>query len=272
MEIKLIASDLDDTLLNSDTQISDRNAAVIRAALEKGIIFLIATGRMYISAVKFAERLGLDVPLVTYNGALVKENISGRVLYENRLNYDTAKEILDYCKANHRYVQVYVGDEILVAEKGYWTEMYEKISGIKIRIAGDEAFNIKEAPYKLLAISEEGHFEEMWQEFEEKFGDKIDITSSKDNFLELMEPGINKWDAVKAVAAQYGIKPEEIMCIGDSNNDMKMIANAGLGVAIGNAKDKVKDCAKIITASNDEDGVALVIEQILTQQVQVPEE
>ena len=272
MEIKLIASDLDDTLLNSATQISERNAAAIRAAMEKGIIFLIATGRMYISAIKFAEQLGLDVPLVTYNGALVKESRTGRILYENRLNFDTAKEILQYCKEKHRYVQVYVGDEILVAEKGYWTDAYERISGIKIRVAGDDAYNIQEAPYKLLAISEEGHFEEMWQEFAEQFGDKIDITSSKDNFLELMEPGINKWDAVKAVAEQYGIAPENIMCVGDSNNDMKMIANAGLGVAIGNAKDKVKDCAKIVTASNDEDGVALVIEQILTRQVEVPEE
>ena len=81
-----------------------------------------------------------------------------------------------------------------------------------------------------------------------------------------MEPGINKWEAVQSVAASYGITPEEIMCIGDSNNDVKMIANAGIGVAMGNAKDAVKNHAKIVTASNDNDGVALVIEAILTKQ------
>jgi hypothetical protein len=83
-----------------------------------------------------------------------------------------------------------------------------------------------------------------------------------------MEPGVNKWEAVKSVAAGYGVRPEEIMCIGDSNNDVKMIANAGIGVAMGNSKDAVKAQAKIITATNDEDGVALVLESILTQQAQ----
>ena len=81
-----------------------------------------------------------------------------------------------------------------------------------------------------------------------------------------MEPGVNKWEAVKSVAASYGVQPQKIMCIGDSNNDVKMIANAGIGVAVANAKDSVKQNAKIITASNNDDGVALVIESILTPQ------
>ena len=78
-----------------------------------------------------------------------------------------------------------------------------------------------------------------------------------------MEPGVNKWIAVKTVAESYGIKPEEIMCIGDSNNDLSMIENAGTGVAVANAKPVVRAAAKLITASNDEDGVAEVIEQVL---------
>ena len=109
-------------------------------------------------------------------------------------------------------------------------------------------------------------FADVWQQFKEDFAGKLDVTSSKDNFLELMEPGVNKWEAVKSVAASYGVQPQEIMCIGDSNNDVKMIANAGIGVAVGNAKDAVKNHAKIVTASNDNDGVALVIEAILTKQ------
>ena len=86
-----------------------------------------------------------------------------------------------------------------------------------------------------------------------------------------MEPGVNKWQAVKQLAESFGIKPEEIMCIGDSNNDLSMIKNAGLGVAVANAKPQVQREAKMITASNDNDGVGLAIENILTAQVQVPE-
>ena len=81
-----------------------------------------------------------------------------------------------------------------------------------------------------------------------------------------MEPGVNKWMAVKAVAESFNIAPEEIMCLGDSNNDYDMVANAGVGVAVSNATDKVLEAAKIITASNDNDGVAMVLESILTEQ------
>ena len=106
-------------------------------------------------------------------------------------------------------------------------------------------------------------FQEVWQDIQQKFAGKVVVTSSRDNFLELMEPGVNKWIAVKTVAESYGIKPEEIMCIGDSNNDLNMIENAGIGVAVANAKPAVCAAAKIVTASNDEDGVAKVIEQII---------
>ena len=98
MEIKLIASDMDDTLLNSKCQISARNEAAIKSALAAGKIFLLATGRMYVSVRPYAERLGLDVPLVTYNGALVKGSLSGKVFYEQKMTLSTANEVLAYCK------------------------------------------------------------------------------------------------------------------------------------------------------------------------------
>ena len=266
MEIKLIASDMDDTLLNSQCQISPRNEAAIKSALAQGKIFLLATGRMYVSVRPYAERLGLDVPLVTYNGALVKGSLSGKVLYEHKMTLSTANEVLAYCREKGYYLQLYVGDSILIHTENACSRMYSKISGIQTTAIGDAVYHTEEAPYKILVMTKAEEFQTVWQDFAAKFKGKLDVTSSKDNFLELMEPGINKWEAVKAVAASYGIKPEEIMCIGDSNNDVKMIANAGIGVAVGNAKDVVKNQAKIVTASNDHDGVALVIEAILTKQ------
>lgn len=266
MEIKLIACDMDDTLLNKDVQISPRNAAAIKKAAAAGKIFLIATGRMYVSARPYALSLGLDVPLVTYNGALVKGSKSGKVFYEHKMNTDTARDVLAYCRERGFYLQLYVGDNILIREANECSRMYTKISGIETTEMGDDLYTVTEAPYKILVMTESGEFEKVWQEFAEKFRGRLDVTSSKDNFLELMEPGINKWEAVKSVAASYGVKPEEIMCIGDSNNDIRMIASAGIGVAMGNAKDSVKRHAKIVTASNDNDGVALVLESILTEQ------
>lgn len=272
MQIKLIASDMDDTLLNKEHAISERNAKAIQSAIDKGLIFMLATGRMYCSAYKHAEKLGLEVPLVSYNGALVKDGKDGKIIYEHRLNFDTAKEVLAYCKERKYYAQVYIGDDILVDKKGKWSDMYSFIIGVPITEIGEAVYDIQEAPYKILVMTETEDFENAWKDFAEKFAGKLVVTSSRDNFLELMEPGVNKWEAVKAVAESYNVKPEEIMCIGDSNNDLAMIKNAGIGVAVGNAKDSVKQHAKIVTASNDEDGVALVVEAILTQQVTVPEE
>ena len=269
MEIKLIASDMDDTLLNSDCQISARNAAAIKAAVDAGKIFLIATGRMYVSAQPYAERLGLDVPLVTYNGALVKGSLSGEVFYEHKMKLETANEVLAYCKEKGYYLQLYVGDSIYIRQQNDCSRMYTKISGIPTTEIGEALYHTAAAPYKILVMTKAEEFSEVWQQFAQRFAGKLDVTSSKDNFLELMEPGVNKWEAVKSVAASYGVQPQEVMCIGDSNNDIRMIANAGIGVAVANAKDSVKKQAKIVTASNDDDGVAMVIESILTKQAKL---
>ena len=266
MEIKLIASDMDDTLLNKDCQISPRNEAAIRKALDAGKIFLIATGRMYVSVRPYAQKLSLDVPLLTYNGDLVKGSQSGKVYIEHKMKLPTANEVLAYCREKGYYLQLYVGDSILIKQENDCSRMYTKISGIQTTAIGDALYHTDEEPYKILVMTKSEEFADVWQQFKEDFAGKLDVTSSKDNFLELMEPGVNKWEAVKSVAASYGVQPQEIMCIGDSNNDVKMIANAGIGVAVANAKDSVKQNAKIITASNNDDGVALVIESILTPQ------
>ena len=250
MTVKLIASDMDDTLLNSNTKLSERNAAAIHKAIDEGIVFLIATGRMYVSVKPYADALGLDVPLVTYNGALVKGSKSGKVYY-----------LLAYCKEKGYYIQSYQGDELWVKEETVFSAEYEKISGIKAKPVGGKLYRPDVAPYKLLAMTKPEEFQEVWQDIQQKFAGKVTVTSSRDNFLELMEPGVNKWEAVKAVAESYGIRPEEIMCIGDSNNDLCMIENAGIGVAVANAKPAVQAAAKVVTSSNDEDGVAEVIER-----------
>ena len=269
MKIKMIASDMDDTLLNNKREISLRNSEAIQKAVEAGIVFTLATGRMYRSIKPFAEQLRLDVPLITYNGALVKGALSEKVYVRKPLQLSTALDLLAYCREKGYYVQVYINDDLLVKEENEYSRMYSKISGIPVIAVGEAVYKVTQAPYKLLLMTESKDFMTAWADIAEKFKGRIDVTSSKDNFLELMEPGVNKWEAVKNIAATFDILPEEIMCIGDSNNDLSMITNAGIGVAMGNAKLQVQKVAKMITADNDRDGVALAIENILTHQTEV---
>lgn len=263
MSIKLIATDMDDTLLDRDFNISKRNAEAIRMAMDKGVIVMIATGRMYRSARPYALDLGIEVPLVTYNGALVKTAESGKVFYENPLPLDTALSVLEYCKERSYYIQAYVENNLLVKEQNEFSRRYTRISGIPAMDVGEDLYHLKKSPYKLLAMTAENEFEPVWKDVEERFAGKVDVTSSKDCFLEIMKPGVNKWKAISAVAETYGIAADEIMCLGDSNNDLSMIEHAGIGVAVANAHDNVKKLADMITLSNNDDGVAVAIEKVL---------
>ena len=268
MNIKLIACDMDGTLLDDKKKISSRTAKAIAAAMEAGIMFVIATGRMYISAKPYAEQLGLDVPIVTYNGALIRGSRSGKIFYEQPIKKETAQRVLDYCKEHHYYLQFYVGDACYIKEANAYSDYYERIQTIKLNPVGDNLYSAIGEPYKILITSEPEEHDAIMEGFKEHFSEVLHITSSHPQFVELLDPAVNKWATIQKLAAQYNIQPEEIMCLGDSGNDLEMVANAGLGVAVGNAVPEVKHSAKIITASNNEDGVAMAIEYVLNNLVQ----
>lgn len=265
MDIKLIACDLDGTLLNSERRISEATKKAVHRVIEAGKMFIIATGRMYIAAKPFAEQLELDVPIVTYNGALIRGSKSGKIFLEQPIKLETAQELLDYVKVSGDHANIYVGDKLYVKEHNEYSFKYGELQGIHycIEALGENYYKPVGRPYKILVIMEAEKLPATMAHFKELFKGKLDVTSSYPTFMELMEPGVNKWQAIKKLAAQYDIKQEEIMCLGDSGNDLEMVANAGLGVAMGNADAMVKQAAKVVTASNDEDGVALALEAIL---------
>ena len=158
MKIKMIASDMDDTLLNNERKISPRNLAAIKRALAAGIVFTLATGRMYRSIKPFAEQLQLDVPLIAYNGALVKGALSEKVYARKPMQLQTALDALSYCKEKDYYVQVYIDDELLVKEENEYSRMYSRISGVPTTAVGEAVYHITKAPYKLLLMTESSDF------------------------------------------------------------------------------------------------------------------
>ena len=142
MKIKMIASDMDDTLLNNERKISPRNLAAIKRALAAGIVFTLATGRMYRSIKPFAEQLQLDVPLIAYNGALVKGALSEKVYVRKPMQLQTALDALSYCKEKDYYVQVYIDDELLVKEENEYSRMYSRISGVPTTAVGEAVYHL----------------------------------------------------------------------------------------------------------------------------------
>jgi Cof subfamily protein (haloacid dehalogenase superfamily) len=271
LSLKLIAIDLDGTLLNSKNAISPRTEAAIRRAAESGIVVTIATGRMYRSALAIAKKLDLDVPLITYNGALVR-SVSGKVYYHRPIPEKLSHEIMMLFKEMRWHIQTYIDDTLYVRHLDKKAKAYATIAGVEAVPLGDALYTIKGEPTKMLGIADSP--EEagaMYEYLNADFGTKLFIAISQAPnaiYVEICHPEVSKGKALTMLAQNLSIKKEEIMAIGDSGNDVSLLDAAGLPVAMANARPEVKERAQIITKSNDEDGVALVIESALNARPQ----
>lgn len=262
MPYRFLALDLDDTLLNEEGRISPRNRAAVRAAQARGVVVTLATGRMYRSARVFAEELGLVVPLITYNGALVKDN-AGQVYLDRPLPLTAARIALNVAREHDIHVNLFLDDELYVDRDDEWTERYRKSSGVTPRFVPDLADVLTRAPNKVLLIAEPERLHSLRPELTARLGSEARITSSKPTFLEIIHPEVSKRSGIEYLLAFFGLRPEEAIAVGDNYNDLEMLDLAGLGVAMGNAPPEVKAKADYVTASNIEDGVAQVIERFI---------
>ena len=262
LNIKLVATDLDDTLLRDDLTLSPRVIEAIRQAKEQGVYVTFATGRMPVSARPYAEQLGLDVPIITYNGAMIQEAISHKVLYRKVIPVELAREVVGFLLSEGQHLHMYRADQVFVQKMNEWSEAY----GLKTKVQVEEADLLKlleeenEGVEKIIVFGDPAQLKIWRDKLLVRYPHKLHLTSSKPYFLEMNHPEVNKGDTLLNFAKGLGIKQEEIMAIGDSLNDLEMIRCAGLGVAVENAIQELKDIAKVITASNEEDGVAKAIE------------
>lgn len=260
---KLIAIDLDDTLLDDNREISAGTQEALTKAVDQGVIITLATGRMYASASAIAGKLALNVPLITYQGAFVKNLLDGKVLYERYVPVDIAKEIYAYSLENGLHVQGYVNDQLYVREENERTIAYGRQSSIPYIVEPNMAQLMEKPQPKLLIYDEPEKLDTIAEEFRARFGTRAFITKSKPYFLEITHPEGTKGQALRYLADYFGCNMSETIAIGDSWNDHDMVEAAGLGVAMGNAVDSLKQIADYITASNEEEGVKQVIEKFI---------
>ena len=238
-------------------------------AIAQGVIITLATGRMYASAAKIAKQLQLNVPLITYQGALVKNSIDERILYERYVPSDIAQWVYDYCTEHGLHLQGYVNDKLYVKEENEKIVSYSKISNIPYIVEPNFASILAQPQTKLLIIDEPSKLDPIGDHFRAVLGERAHVTKSKPNFLEIMHPEGTKGSALRFLTEHYGCSLTETIAIGDSWNDHDMVEIAGLGVAMANAVEPLKKIADFITTSNNDDGVKHVIDQfILNESIQ----
>lgn len=263
--IKLIASDLDDTLLDEKWELSPGNIKTIRTAVEQGIKFTLATGRMAVSTRRYARELGLDIPVITYHGALIEQALSGEVLYRKVVPVELAAEITDKLLSRGIHTQIFLKDRVFTQKMNDYSHFYGKMAGVKVE-EGDILKILEKEPEgleKILLIAEEERLKKTAEELKDEYGDRLHFTSSKPYFFDMIEKSVNKGMALKALSEMMGIKSQEVMAVGDSLNDIEMLEYAGLGVAVDNAREEVKKVADYITASNKDEGVARAIQRFV---------
>ena len=259
--IKLVAVDLDDTVLNSEVRISEENKRIIRECIDKGVHVTFATGRMFRAAVNFARELDLKLPIITYQGALTK-TLDEKEISHHVIEKEQAVALIDFLKSFKMQLNVYMDDYLYVEEMDEYGDNYVSMSKIEHRVTRFPA-GLTSSPTKILLAGEPRRLDVIKKEAIEIYGDKLTITKSKDYFLEFGNLKSKKSIALDDLARSLDIKREEIMAIGDGMNDLDMITYAGLGVAMENATDAVKEAADHITESNDQDGVARAIKKFI---------
>lgn len=260
---KLIAIDVDDTLLNDDIQVTDATKQALAAAVAKGVTVTLATGRMFASAQKIARQIELNVPIITYQGSLVKTLLDGQVLYERSVPADAAEELFRYCRDNGLHLQLYVRDELYTTEDNDKVRAYSKLSNVPYTVEPDYARLLREPLTKMLIIDDPARLDEVAEALRPLIGDRVHITKSKAHYLEFMHKEGTKGHAVAFLAERIGCPTEQVIAIGDSWNDHEMIEVAGLGVAMGNAVPSLKAIADYVTLTNNEEGVRHVIEKFI---------
>ncbi|MBP2658862.1 MAG: Cof-like hydrolase [Firmicutes bacterium] len=284
--MKLIATDLDGTLLNEEHEVSKENIKAIQRAQEQGIEVIVATGRTYFDAVSICKKFGLNTYLISYNGAAIHDKI-GQEISSLTMGRDDVRYMVNWLEERDYYYEVSTNKKIYISShakeilhreaqrlKGtafevdstYFEEIVEQIfsqSGMTPVKNYEEAMDAEEALYKVFCFS----FDDKKRQIAiDNFAGmkQFLMTSSMTNNFELGNKDASKGNALKIVADRLGISLDKAMAIGDNYNDVSMMEIVGFSVAMGTAKEDIKKLCSFVTYGNDKHGVAHAIEKFMS--------
>ena len=261
-DYKLIAADIDGTLLNSKGELTDRTITAVRAAVLKGIYFVLSTGRPYQGVTKIVEKLGLEnMPYILYNGAMVMAG--GKVIDSTTIDPAVSAEVVDeghrrnstmICWSKNKLYSEFIDEKII---------FYKSISGVEPVVVRSLADVAERGITKFVWCDGIEATERNYAGLKERFSGRLNVAPSRVDFLEFFDISCSKAAAMQTVCNELGLTAKDCVSIGDGFNDLPMLEFAGLGVAMANAAPEIKNRCGYITASCDDDGVAGFIEKFV---------
>lgn len=262
---RLIVLDVDGTLVDRERRISAATLRALATAQAHGIRVTLATGRMYASALPYAQQIQADAPLILYNGARIQDPAGGAILYSSHLPRAQVVRALRLAQQFDVHANLYLGESIYIERVSEVSRESARKDGVNQVPVGDLVRFLEgrvDDPVKILMIGPDGRLEALAAAYRADGSGAEELphlVRSEATYLEIQPRGTSKGAGLIRVCGLLGIPASATMAFGDNLNDLEMIQAAGLGVAMGNAHADVKRAARVVAPSNDEDGVAAVL-------------
>lgn len=262
--IKLISIDLDGTTLDKKHKILPENLIALREAIVRGIKVVVNTGRHYTAALPVAEEIGVNAPLISNNGARITDISTGKLIYHCPLSKEQVLMIANECRKRGWYSaaslnSVVYSDVMPPALQKFIDEGHK----LDVRVTGEDYYQGWQEADSMMVLVEGPEIYQAQDILQGKFGDELHIAISMPPCMDVMNVAAGKGKSLIWLAENYGIKREEIMAIGDSFNDIDMLQAAGLGVAVANAHEALKQVADHTTIDHEQAGVAQAIKKFV---------
>ena len=276
MKYKLLVLDVDGTLLNDEREISKRTLAALLKVQQMGVRIVLASGRPTYGLMPLAKTLELGNYggfVLSYNGCQIIKAQNGEILFERRINPEMLPYLEKKARKNGFAIFTYHDDTLITdSPDNEYIKNEALLNNLKIIREDEFSIAIDFAPCKCMLVSDkEKALIGLEQHWEKRLAGTLDAFRSEPYFLEVVPCGVNKANTLGALLEHLGVTREEVIAVGDGVCDVTMLQLAGMGVAMGHSQDSVKVCADYVTASNEEDGVALAVEKLILAEVRAAE-
>ena len=260
---RLLALDLDGTLISLDLKVDDRDAEALTRAQAAGMHVVAVTGRPFPGALPWVRRLGLEEPLVCYQGAQVRTP-EGEMLLDHGVPHDVAMEVVRFCRERDLHVQAYRDDQLIVERDRPEAREYAGHAGMEVHVEPDLDQAMSATTPKLVVVADEDVVSRLLPEVRERWAGRLYAATSLPRYLEMTNPDADKRQALEFLCERLGVRREETVAVGDGRNDQPMIEWAGLGYAVEGAPPEVVAAAAGRTIGKPgSGGIAWMVEQLL---------
>ncbi len=263
----MLVLDLDDTLLSDDYSISTKNKEMLMKAQELGVFVVLASGRPTAAMMPFAEELELGKYgsfIISFNGALITNIKNNETIFERCLTKEEIHSLHSFSTEHNVHILTYLNSEVVSETESEYIDIELKITGMNHNKVPCFKSAVNASAVKCIMLEEPGYLKTVESKLKEA-RPNLSVAISKPFFLEVMPHGIDKAASIKILADRLGIKQQEIIAVGNAGNDLSMVEYAGLGVWVDNVAPELRHKADVVVASNNNHGVAEVVERFILQ-------